>query len=91
MSDTPSQERDAATAAVRLSEQRFRSLVSATAQIVWTTDSDGRFVDEQPDWGAFTGQTFEEYRGDGWLAVIHPDDRVRTAEAWSRAVESRRP
>ena len=72
--------------AMRRSEQRFRSLVIATAQIVWTTDAAGQVVEDSPSWRAFTGQTYDEWRGWGWLDAIHPDDRERTAEIWRRSV-----
>ena len=55
-------------------EERFRTLVGAIAQIVWITNADGEFVTEQPSWERFTGQTFEEYKGSGWLSTMHSDD-----------------
>ena len=73
----------------RFNEQRYRSLVEATAAIVWVTDASGQFVVEQPDWTAFTGQVFQELRGWGWLKSIHPDDQTETARAWSVAVANR--
>lgn len=82
-------ERQRAEQAVRQSEQRFRSLVAATAQIVWTTDREGMLLGEQPDWSAFTGQTTEEYQGWGWLEAVHPEDRAFTSEAWSASVAGR--
>ncbi len=78
--------REAALRALAEREARYRALVQATAQIVWTTDATGEFVAEQPDWAAFTGQTFAEYRGLGWIEAIHPDDRDVVATAWRRAV-----
>lgn len=69
-------------------EARYRSLVEATAAIVWTTTPDGELVGEQAGWGAFTGQTLAEYAGAGWLDAIHPDDRDATLAAWRAAVES---
>ena len=74
---------------LRASEERYRSLVSATSQIVWTTSSSGEFEVEQPQWGEFTGQTFDQCRGWGWLTAIHPDDQWQTAAAWSKAVAER--
>ena len=68
---------------------RYRSLVEATAAIVWTTPPSGELLGDQPGWAAFTGQTPDEYRGTGWLDAIHPDDRVDTLAAWTRAVETR--
>ncbi len=71
---------------LRNSEERFRSLVTATTQIVWTTDATGAAVEDSPTWRAFTGQSFEEWRGWGWADAIHPDDRAVTKAAWQRAV-----
>jgi PAS domain S-box-containing protein len=68
------------------SEQRFRSLVVATSQVVWTTDPTGQVVDDSPSWREFTGQTQEQRKGWGWLDAIHPDDRERTTQLWRRSV-----
>ena len=70
----------------RESEERFRSLVVATSHIVWTTDHDGKVVEDCPSWRAFTGQTYEQWKGWGWLDAIHPDDRERTAQVWRQCV-----
>lgn len=71
------------------SETRYRCLVEATSQIIWNTDAEGEFASVQPEWGAFTGQTYEELKGWGWLKAVHPSDRPHTANAWSHAVASR--
>ena len=76
--------------ALRLSEERYRSLVIATSSIVWVTDSEGKFVDECPSWTAFTGQSFEEYKDRGWLEAIHPDDREYARRAWSDTLAARK-
>ncbi|MFH0792759.1 MAG: PAS domain S-box protein, partial [bacterium] len=73
------------------SEERFRSLVTATAQMVWTTDAAGNVVDDIPSWRAYTGQTVEQIRSAGWADALHPDDLPRTLATWQRAVESRSP
>ncbi len=65
---------------------RFRSLVLATAQIVWTTNADGEVVEEQPTWQGHTGLSWEETRGFGWLAAIHPEDVERVGKARRRAI-----
>jgi two-component system NtrC family sensor kinase len=72
---------------VRLSEERYRSLAMATAQLVWTMDGQGKPI-TVIDWMAYTGQTFEEAT-DNWASAIHPDDRQITAQAWMRAVETK--
>ena len=79
----------AAETYVRHSEERFRSVVEATAAIVWIAVETGAFEEPQPSWSAFTGQSFEELRGWGWLGAVHPDDHDATEKAWQEAVENR--
>lgn len=76
--------------ALRQGEERFRSLVEATVAIVWNTPESGEFETEQPGWSAFTGQTFDELKGWGWLNAVHPDDRATTTQVWTAAIASRR-
>lgn len=73
--------------AVRLGEERYRSLATATTQIIWTTDPHGQVVDDMPSWRAFTGQTVEDTQGWGWIESLHPEDRERTAEVWNYSVD----
>ncbi|PSB23103.1 histidine kinase, partial [filamentous cyanobacterium Phorm 46] len=68
------------------SEERYRCLIEATSQIVWDTTAAGEVVTEQTGWSAFTGQTYDELKGWGWLNAIHPDDREYTARMWSDAL-----
>jgi PAS domain S-box-containing protein len=82
--------RDAETEAVRRSEERFRSLVVASAQVVWSTNAEGEFTEPQPSWAAYTGTRWEEYRGAGWLQSLHPDDRAGVAAEWGAAVREKR-
>ena len=72
---------------VRQSEERYRSLAMATAQLVWTTDGQGKPI-APIDWMAYTGQSFEEAT-ENWTSAIHPDDRQITAQAWMRAAETK--
>lgn len=77
--------KEEAERALRASEERYRSLVVATSQIVWATDPEGQ-VDDIPDWRETTGQSREEVKGRGWLDAVHPNDRERTLRVWSEAV-----
>jgi PAS domain S-box-containing protein len=79
-------DRQRAEDALRQSEARYRSLVMATSQIVWTTDERGEVTSDIPSWRAFTGQTEDEIRGSGWLRAVHPDDQAAVRQRWARAV-----
>ncbi len=70
-------------------EKRFRTLVQATAQIVWLTTPDGLVESYLESWGKFTGQKVDEMTGSGWLEAIHPDDREQTRKAWFKAVREK--
>jgi PAS domain S-box-containing protein len=82
-------DRKTAEDVLKQSEERFRSLTEATAQIIWIADADGFMAIEQPTWSAFTGQTFDNYKGWGWLDTIHSDDRAIVASSWSAAIGNR--
>ncbi|MBD2294980.1 PAS domain-containing protein [Anabaena sphaerica FACHB-251] len=75
--------------ALRCSEERYRSLVEATAQITWTTDPTGQFITLQESWEAFTGNTFAEYQGWNWKNSIHPNDQENVGQNWLHSLENR--
>lgn len=83
-------ERKGAETATRESEERYRSLVTATAQLVWSTNARGEVAGDLPTWREYTGQSFEQIQGAGWTDALHPDDRERVAEIWARAIDKRR-
>ena len=83
--------RKLAAAELTDSERRFRSLVEATAAVVWRTDAAGQFVPGESSWAAFTGQSEADVVGWGWLTAVHPDDRAGVNAAWRTAVADRTP
>ncbi|GGK41073.1 hypothetical protein GCM10008955_38620 [Deinococcus malanensis] len=72
-------------------EERYRSLVDATRQTVWTNTPEGKLLGDQPGWARLTGQAREEYEGFGWAAALHPDDQASSVAAWQQAVTSATP
>lgn len=77
--------------AMRRSEERFRALVEASSQIVWTADGAGNVIEDSPSWRAFTGQTLEQRRGSGWLNAYHPNDHKRVQLQWEDATAQKTP
>ena len=76
---------------LRISEEKFKALVSASAQIQWSTDEAGNVIDDSSSWREFTGQSFDEWKGRGWLNAIHPDDRAAALAAWALATDTKTP
>ena len=89
ISEKRAAELDRLNESLRQSEERYRSLAIATAQIVWTKNPEGEVVEDMPKWRAFTGKSEEELRGWGWVDSLHPEDRERTRAVWSEAVRAR--
>jgi PAS domain S-box-containing protein len=81
-------ERVHAEKALREREERFRSLAMATSQMVWACAADGRVYEDSPSWRAFTGQSYDEWCGYGWLEAVHPDDRARTRQIWLASIDT---
>jgi PAS domain S-box-containing protein len=77
----------AAEDALRRSEERYRALVQGGAQVVWVASAEGK---DSPEWRWITGQTEDEFLGDGWLDAIHPDDRDRVEAAWRERLRTGR-
>ena len=77
--------------ALRVSEERYRTLTTATTAAVWNATAGGEIVGECHGWENMTGQTPQQYRGWGWMDVVHPDDKQRTMEIWQRSLRNATP
>ncbi len=68
-------------------EPKFQALVEASAQMIWITNAAGELVEETPSWQSFTGQTYAEYRGMGWVNALHPEQRERVVTSWKQRLQ----
>ena len=71
------------------SENRYRSYIELTGQIVWVTNANGEVVEDIPYFRHFTGLSYEQVKGSGWVAALHPNDVAKTIEVWNKAVSTR--
>jgi PAS domain S-box-containing protein len=76
--------------ALRRSEERYRALVQGGAQIIWVASPSGEMIEDSAEWRWITGQTVEEFLGNGWLDSIHPEDRERVERVWRECLRSGR-
>lgn len=56
--------------------------------LVWICDADGRNIHSNDRWYAYTGQTEAEASGDGWQAMLHPDDATRILPYWNHCLRT---
>lgn len=73
------------------SEAKFRTITDAMPQMVWSTLPDGYHDYFNEQWYAFTGVERGSTDGELWPKVLHPDDRMRTAEVWQESLNSGKP
>ena len=76
--------------ALRRSEERYRALVQGGAQIIWVASPEGEMLEDSAEWRWITGQTVEEFLGNGWLDSIHPEDRERVERDWRECLRTGR-
>lgn len=67
----------------------FRTLAESTPALVWASDPDGLCTYFNSGWLQFTGRTFEESPGNGWLSDVHPNDSQRVMNEYTGALRSR--
>ena len=73
---------------LREAETRWRALIEASAQIVWTANASGQ-PDDSPSLRAFTGQSVEQLQVDGMTKVLHPEDLPLMEGYWKQAIATR--
>lgn len=73
------------------SEERFRSLSNTVPQHVWTTDTAGLVNYFNQSMYDYTGMTIDQLVGDGWIHIIHPDDRKENIRQWNHSVRTGEP
>ena len=62
-----------------------RVIAEALPQPVWSTTPAGAVDYVNPFWSTYTGQSFDDALGDGWVAALHPDDAGPALARWRRA------
>lgn len=77
--------------ALKISEDRFRLLANSMPQMVWTADAAGNLNYFSEPVYEYSGFSEERILREGWLAIVHPDDRPRNIELWTTAVQAGTP
>ncbi len=68
-----------------------KALIDTIPALVWSAGPDGLRDFHNQNWLQFTGISAEEAAGEGWAAVLHPDDRTLIVNKWRSALASGEP
>ncbi len=74
---------------LRESEKRFRLVADTAPVLIWMSGKDKLHNFFNQGWLKFTGRSFEEELGEGWLASVHPDDVKRCLHTYRASFDSR--
>jgi PAS domain S-box-containing protein len=79
-----------AEAALRESEERFRSMADTAPVMIWVSDLHKLCTFFNKVWLEFTGRTLEQELGHNWAENVHPQDLDRCLEIYSSSFDARR-
>ncbi|MGB8169699.1 MAG: PAS domain-containing protein [Chthoniobacteraceae bacterium] len=80
-----------ALASSRKSEEKFRTMLARIPALVWRASAEGAAEFFNQRWYDYTGISWEEARGSGWMAAFHPDDLQMLSTRWMEIVASEKP
>lgn len=81
----------AAMAALKASEERFRTLSETAPAFIFITDDKGEVTYTNAAFQQYTGKSNEELIGMGWARTLHRDDLEVPQRAWTTAIETEQP
>jgi PAS domain S-box-containing protein len=70
------------------SEEKFRLLADSMQQFVWTSDAMGNLNYFNQSLYNFAGLTKINIQENGWLQIVHPDDREENINLWMESIKS---
>ncbi|MDB5205964.1 MAG: sensor histidine kinase [Flavisolibacter sp.] len=73
---------------IETSEARFRLMADAMPQFAWTGDANGNLNYYNQAVYDYSGLSYEQIQKDGWLQIIHPDDREDNIKMWMHSMET---
>ena len=81
-------ERVAAKLEQQKSEGIFRLLADSMPQFVWTSDSNGALNYFNQAVFKYAGLSFEQIQQDGWIDIVHPDEKEENIKKWMHSVQT---
>lgn len=76
---------------LQASEARFRKMSDSIPMMAWMAQADKFCTYFNPAWLKFTGRSFEEEQGKGWMRSVHRGDLEIAGQIYRTAFEARLP
>ena len=74
--------------AIEKSEKKFRLLADSMPQHIWTSDIYGNLNYFNKSVYDYSGLSSERVWTDGWIQIIHPDDRDENIRVWRESIST---
>jgi PAS domain S-box-containing protein len=71
-------------------DEEFRLLADSAPVLIWMSGPDKACTFFNRQWLEFTGAPLEEQLGEGWLKLVHPDDREGISRTYGAAFDHKR-
>lgn len=71
---------------LKANEEKFRLLANSMPQHIWTADIEGNLNYFNQSVFNYSGLTLEQINKDGWLQIVHPDERGENIERWMHSI-----
>ncbi len=72
--------------ALEESKERYQTLAQVSPVGIFHTNANGSTTYVNPEWCHISGLPPDDALGDGWLSVVHPEDRDVLRSGWLRAM-----
>ncbi|GHO47762.1 PAS domain S-box protein [Ktedonospora formicarum] len=72
-------------------ENELRALIEAIPQFVWTMYPNGACEYCNKTWCDYANMSLEQLQGDGWVNMLHPDEREHVLATWHTAYQTNMP
>ncbi|MEM1393235.1 MAG: PAS domain S-box protein [Cyanobacteria bacterium P01_H01_bin.150] len=73
------------------SQRRYKNLAEASPVAIINTDANGSCIYFNQHWSEITRLSTEESMGEGWMKILHPQDRERVVGGWKQGIKAKIP
>jgi PAS domain S-box-containing protein len=73
---------------LKASEKKFRLLADSVPQHIWTADTEGKLNYFNESVLHYSGMSTEKLQADGWIEIVHPDDREKNINLWIESIST---